>query len=640
MEVKYVLIFTIILFLSIGCVNATDFENLTCDDGLVHSLSDGNILSTNEFSLNGGSFDDVQSVLNKADDGDTIYLNGEFYSTDNSSIIKIKKSVNLISNSNAVFNGRSQSGILYIYPTSSGTVISGLTFVNGYRVIASAAYVDCQNVTFSNCIFENNTGFWNGGGAVATTYDPVNASGLTVEKCIFRGNTAPVSSGGLAAFSTDYKIIDCVFENNYVTNNMSQSNFGGALVAGSNFEGVTGIVSGCIFKNNYAISDNDEPSNGGAIDLRQIVTLRDCVFEDNFADNGGAISCRGNNTVINCTFTNNFADNGGAVYINETAKFENSRFTANDASSGGAIKVDGNLECYYSEFYNNTASFGGAIHVNGSFECYFSEFVNNTASLGGAIQVLNSTCIINNLNFNDNVANLGAGVYNFGTLNVFESSFKGNVAQFGAGVFNVASLNIVESDFNNNSALNGSAIYNNGTLNILDSSFSNNKANSYSINSSNNAPVKKGKDLIINVTLLVGDNVIDAIYNNGNVTVDGVKPKESSLAVNQEIVVILNNDTYIVKTNDEGIAEFVIDTSDLKPDNYTYFFIHADSKLYTGINDNSTVEILENPTNKNNSNNQVTVNEKYMDSVFRKLFLNYFITSALLLLTNTRSELT
>ena len=495
MEVKFVLIFFIILFLSVGCVDAADFDNLTHDDVLlIHNSSDESILSSSEFSLSGGSFDDVQSILNKADDGDTIYLDGEFYSTDNSSLIKVKKSVNLVSNSGAVFNGRGQSGILYIYPTSVGTVVSGLTFVNGYRIIASAAYVDCQNVTFSNCVFENNTGFWNGGGAVATTYNPIDASGLSVEGCVFRGNTAPVSSGALAAFSTDYKIVDCVFEGNYVANNMSQSNFGGALVAGSSFEGVIGIVSRCTFRNNYAVSGNDEPSNGGAVDLRQKATLVDCFFEGNFADNGGAISCRGNNTVINCTFKNNMGDYGGAVYINETTVIENSNFTRNNAHDGGAIHVNGSLSCYSSDFDVNIAILGGAVHVDGSLFCYSSEFKFNEAIFGGAIHVDgNLNCYSSDFEFNS--ANLGGAIHTLNSTGNFNKSiFNSNVADFGAGIFNNGVLNIVLSSFYNNSALNGSAIYNNATLDVFDSSFSDNKACSYCINSSSNAPVKQGED--------------------------------------------------------------------------------------------------------------------------------------------------
>ena len=123
-----------------------------------------------------------------------------------------------------------------------------------------------------------------------------------------------------------------------------------------------------------------------------------------------------------------------------------------------------------------------------------------------------------------------------------------------------------------------------------------NKANSYNITSLSNSSVKKGEDLIIKVKLVVGDNIINAIYNNhGNISIDEVKPIKSNLAINQEIVLILDNDTYIETTNNEGIAEFVIDTSQLNIGNYTYFFIYIDSNLYTGINNNSTVEILENP---------------------------------------------
>ena len=549
------------MFLSLSCVHAAD-ENVISGDGFMLNSVGEAVLSSNEFSLTGGSFDDVQRVLDNVADGDTIYLDGEFYSTDNSSLIKVKKSVNLISNSNAVFNGRGQSGILYIYPTSSGTVISGLTFINGYRVIASAAYVDCQNVTFKNCIFENNTGFWNGGGAVATTYDPVNASGLTVEKCVFRGNTAPVSSGALAAFSTDYKILDCVFENNYVENNMSQSNFGGALLAGSNFEGVTGIISRCTFKNNYAKSGNEESSNGGAVDLRQKATLKDCIFEDNFADNGGAVSCRGNNTIINCTFKNNNADYGGAVYINETTKIENSSFT------------------------NNYALDGGAIHVNGSLECCFSGFEFNNASFGGAIY-LNNVGIFNSLNFNNNTSDLGCGVYNVGTLSVVESDFCSNVAEFGAGVYNLGNLNVIQSNFSKNIANSGAGVYNVGVANIIHSNFENNNVKTYggAIYNSNNLTVdscqfinnkaqsnlnvklssKKNyvncsDNAVIQITLTSGNNIGNAIWSTNNIILDNKTEVQDNKLKSQTVSFKINGKTYTAKTNNNGIATIKFNT--------------------------------------------------------------------------------
>lgn len=63
------------------------------------------------FSLNGGSFEDIQNVVDKANSGDTIRLSGTFKASDSESLIKIDKTLNIVSSSGAVLNARSKSGI-------------------------------------------------------------------------------------------------------------------------------------------------------------------------------------------------------------------------------------------------------------------------------------------------------------------------------------------------------------------------------------------------------------------------------------------------------------------------------------------------------------------------------------------------
>ena len=42
-----------------------------------------------------------------------------------------------------------------------------------------------------------------------------------------------------------------------------------------------------------------------------------------------------------------------------------------------------------------------------------------------------------------------------------------------------------------------------------------------------------------------------------DITIDDVKPKESNLATNQEMLIILNIRTYNAISNGDGIAEFI-----------------------------------------------------------------------------------
>ena len=343
-------------------------------------------------------------------------------------------------------------------------------------------------------------------------------------------------------------------------------------------------ITNCLFKNNYVSYNSESKGHAGVACLRRGVTFKYCNFTNNMACSYGVLGFHDGGSVINCKFYNNYA-----------------------MESGGALGFDTSnqkINIVNSDFENNTAKNGGAIYLNSKGQIENCRFINNIATHCGGAIYSNSKISIITSNFTQNIANNGGAGYINEEANIFDSNFMENIAEYGGAIYSKSQLTVNDSLFKNNSALNGSAIYNNGMLNIYKSHFNSNKAKSYNITSTNNAPVKKGDYLIIKVKLLVGDNVLDAIYNNGNATVDKDKPIESNLAIKQEILLILNNETYIVKTNDDGIAEFIIDTTDLNAENYTYFFIHLDCELYTGINDNDTVEILENnqqpKTKKNN----------------------------------------
>ena len=219
----------------------------------------------------------------------------------------------------------------------------------------SAVMAYSKNLIFENCIFENNTGCENGGGAFATKYDPYTSEGLTIRNSIFKGNSAPASSGAAACFSTNFKIINTLFENNYASNNVGRTAYEGALQAG--MEGTYGLISNCTFKNNYAKSNNKtQPSRAGALSLRSGTTVEKCTFINNAADNGGAIYVSGSGEIKDCTFTQNSATNGGAIYNTNNLKVINSHFNYNYASNnGGAIYNDGNLNSQNSHYQNNKA---------------------------------------------------------------------------------------------------------------------------------------------------------------------------------------------------------------------------------------------------------------------------------------------
>ena len=79
--------------IDIGSGNAADAnENISyCDD-----------YSNNGLSLNGGTFEDIQAVINNASDGDTIELNGTYVSIGNA--ITVSKNLTIIGSENDVLD--------------------------------------------------------------------------------------------------------------------------------------------------------------------------------------------------------------------------------------------------------------------------------------------------------------------------------------------------------------------------------------------------------------------------------------------------------------------------------------------------------------------------------------------------------
>ena len=380
--------------MTITCVSASElntvldesnFEFENENDDLKLGKRENNLLK-NQFSLNGGSFSDIQNIIDVANHNDTIILNGNFYAENDASVIKIDKKLNIYSTTGAVLDGKGLSGIFYLNNYSSNTFISGLRFINGKQGVGAAVYVLSKNNTFDNCIFENNHGIENGGGAFATTFDPYATEGLTISNCIFKGNSAPASSGAAAIFATNFTVINTIFENNFASNNVGRTAYEGALQVG--MAGTYGIVKNCTFKNNYAKSNNKNyPSRGGAMGLREGTLVENCKFINNNAEYGGAIIYFTGGEIINCSFSENAADYGGAIASDRSnntlcINIINSNFTNNKANNGGALYLDHiNTNISGSIFIGNVAkNYGGAIYNSGELKIDNCQFQKNQAS--------------------------------------------------------------------------------------------------------------------------------------------------------------------------------------------------------------------------------------------------------------------
>ena len=532
-------IFLVLFFISITCVSASelnstfdesDFEFESEYENLKLGSKKNNIIG-NQYSLNGTRFSDIQNVIVNASHGDTIILNGNFHAENDSSTIVIDKKLNIYSTDGAVLDARGLSGIFRLNEGSAGSVISGLTFINGKQGSGSAVYVLSKNNTFDNCVFQNNHGNENSGGAFATTYDAYATEGLTISNCLFKGNSAPVSSGAVAIFGTNFTVINTTFENNFASNNMWRAACEGALQVG--MAGTNGIVYNCTFKNNY-VRSNDmlNPSRGGAMGLRKGTVVENCKFINNDAEYGGAIVYLTGGELINCSFIANSADCGGAIAsVNsdiDIVNIVNSSFTFNKAINGGLLYFNSNqLNIWGSVFRDNVAQqYGGAVvfgeygQLSKVINIYNSNFTNNDAITGGAL------CLYSREN------------------NVYDSFFMDNVARhYGGAIYNHGLLKVSTCHFLNN------FVYYIGVKLDCDKNY---------VNWSDEARIK--------LSFHCGNNVIDDIWsNNLPVTIDNTIFVLDNRIGFQDMMFKISDDVFTAKTDVYGLPTIQFNTSKYVP---------------------------------------------------------------------------
>ncbi len=210
-----------------------------------------------------------------------------------------------------------------VFTIADGTIqasIEGITITLGSAETGGG--INCvpgANVTAKNCVFQNNTASFEGGGMYYGT--AIN--------CSFESNAAITGGSGGGTYNTS--LVNCTF----TANNASKT--GGGAYGGS--------AINCIFTGNHAIS------GGGAY----MANASNCQFTGNTASygagllGGSATSCAfssnsavtGGGAVFNaflinkCTLLNNTAQNGSAVYTtSESPSYIVNSVIANNSGSG------------------------------------------------------------------------------------------------------------------------------------------------------------------------------------------------------------------------------------------------------------------------------------------------------------------
>ncbi len=401
------------------------------------------VLGANTHILNGGTFRNIQTVVNNAQPGDTIILNDYFYAQDAEDGVEINKNVTITTIDGATLDGKKISKIFALYPKSDGCTIKNLKFVDGVLFRGGAIYIKANGTTIDNCEFSGNHAT-TAGGAIGAFYNETFSHNVVVKNCRFINNDAEEAAGALGIYGNNSKVINCTFISNSAHNNRKISCYGGAIQLGMDKPNWVGYVLNSTFENNSAYSKDGKHTHGGAGCIRDGIVYEGCTFVNNSADEGGALTYHSSGIIRNCDFINNTAfEYGGAL------------------STGLLANSNMNLHIYDSNFNDNEAPLGGAIQL-----------------VGKNIEILNS-------NLNDNHASLNGGGINIAanTVTIDECSLKGNIAEVDGGAVYITGKNtyIKNSEFKNNSAIPdydkldeglGGAIYVNSTnANILNNKF-------------------------------------------------------------------------------------------------------------------------------------------------------------------------
>ena len=545
-------------------------------------------------------------------------------------------------------------GAICVSGTYKGSsAIRNCEFVNNTNA-QGGAITPHNNCIVEYCVFINNTATKFYGGAISTEngFD-INNANVTIRYCYFEGNSAPI--GGAIQAKGDYvKIYNCSFKNNCAVQ-------GGAVF----LEGTNLSVLNCTFDDNNATR---------SLDFRIVIDFDYLPQIQVWNAFGGAIYIHGNNSKIeNNRFLYNsaihkdnesFEGKGGAIYIyGDNATLLNNYFDDNfvHSGNGSAIYIRGiNSTINLCEFYNHDAG-RGTVFIRGSLASILNSiFKSNTASLGGAgIYSIGNYSLVDNCIFEDNNATVhGGAIHSHGDyISILYSKFISNNAHphdekldngLGGAIFTQGNFNdIAYCEFDFNTARNGSAIYNRGSnLTVEECNFHFNQAYSYNlfiIVTPKVSNFTKNNKIIVNITHIGGDNIINAIYNDGsyknifflNVTYehsstaggkrnsgpDKVNPVESAEKSNdgqliyqdsredlQLIDLILTRESeannllgasiqgdvvqkLTGRTGLYGNITFTL-SGNLKPGKYNVYASHPDDRLYKGIQNLTSFEIL------------------------------------------------
>ena len=286
----------------------------------------------NKASSHGGA---IQSVHNN-----TIFINNTKFSNNTSkrggAIISAKITNMTISHSVFVNNHASEyGGAVYIREESEVKMVA-CTFSGNTATVSGGAIQNFEsNLVISENLFEKNSAFTSGGGAIYAA----NIAVLNMTNSVFSGNQAlRTSSGGAIQAYNDASISlqNVTFQNN------SAQYTGGVLAAG-----LKAIVE---FKNCSFTNNQVNVYHGGAIFVEEysLLMVHDSLFDNNRMQQLGCVYIGQSIAYFkNTIFKNNvvmgpeFSSAGGGIYIvMSQVRISGSSFSHNIAKQGQDLYVE------------------------------------------------------------------------------------------------------------------------------------------------------------------------------------------------------------------------------------------------------------------------------------------------------------
>ena len=426
----------------------------------------------------GGS---IQSAVTSAAAGDTINVAAGTYTEH----VTIDKNLTIIgAGAGATIVDGSKIGTVFkIGDTSAAktVVLQGMTIQNGSGTSATdsstggtgtvgGGIMDIKaNLTLANCVIQNNSVTYGGGGIYVSNGGTVALNGTTVtaNSASKLPTSATRTLGGGILLDYGYLTMGA---GSYITNNSVDGSYysgGGAVYcSGDNGSGSVTLSGGEVSGNTAHCSNTTagyETMGGGIYVDRGTFTMNDGLITNNKSGFGGggvfvdAVYGPASFTMNGGTISNNTTGtSGGGIYFDQSvvSTINGGTITGNSSANAGGLYLDlsDSFAMTGGTVSNNHATngIGGGFTNNGSMNLTGGTITGNVstdggsgyAGYGGGIYNNNSTAsiVLNGATISNNSAtNYGGGIFNDGaTLTVSGGAISGNTSGSGGGIYNTS----------------------------------------------------------------------------------------------------------------------------------------------------------------------------------------------------------